>query len=174
MAETATDPNQGYRFTIDLPVRTEWASVDLLRGSIQTCFSAVFGDLEECERLAMVTGELLENAVKYGSWTFDGGEKPASFRLYVYGVGVKASIRVENPINPTDPGVQALFDTLKWIDSFEDTGAMYRARLLDLAQGESEGGATRLGLMRVAHEGSCHLRAEIDGNTLAVIADFNI
>lgn len=53
-------------FSIDLPVRSEWANVDLLRVSVQDCVTAVFGDIAGCRSLAMVTGELIENAIEYG------------------------------------------------------------------------------------------------------------
>src|SRR6188472_1509324 len=67
-----------FGFSIDLTVRNEWKNIDLLRTSVQNCFIAVFADLDGCHAIAMVTGELLENALKYGDWT--GGDR-AIFRL---------------------------------------------------------------------------------------------
>src|SRR5215813_2600312 len=55
-----------FNFSIDLPVRSEWSNVDLLRTSVQNCFTAIFSDIEGCHALAMVTGELIENPVKDG------------------------------------------------------------------------------------------------------------
>ena len=92
----------------------------------------------------------------------------------IVGTTFKVDGRVENPVDPNDPGVQSLFETLEWINGFEDTGEMYRARLLALAQGESNHDSSRLGLIRVTHEGACRLTAEVEDHTLAVIATFNI
>jgi hypothetical protein len=66
-----------FGFSIDLPVRNDWRNVDLMRSSIQSCFTAVFRDLDGCHAMSMVTGELLENAMKYGHW----GESEQVFRL---------------------------------------------------------------------------------------------
>ena len=45
-----------FNFSIDLPVRSEWSNVDLLRTSVQNCFTAVFSDIDGCQALAMVSG----------------------------------------------------------------------------------------------------------------------
>ena len=74
--------NDDFAFSIDLTVRNEWKNIDLLRTSVQNCFTAVFADLDGCHAIAMVTGELLENALKYGDW--DSGDR-AMFRLRVHG-----------------------------------------------------------------------------------------
>ena len=37
-----------FQFVIDLPVRSEWASVELIRSSVQTCFAAVFRSVDGC------------------------------------------------------------------------------------------------------------------------------
>src|SRR5712691_5688462 len=88
-------PDMGnFNFSIDLPVRSEWANVDLLRTSVQNCFTAIFNDIEGCHALAMVTGELIENAVKYGDWT---GPDEQRFRLRECGAGRSAHVMVENP-----------------------------------------------------------------------------
>src|SRR5262249_4675535 len=62
-------PDSRFAFSIDLPIRSDWANVDLLRTSVQNCFTAVFSEVDGCQALAMVTGELLENAIKYGDWS---------------------------------------------------------------------------------------------------------
>lgn len=160
-----------YRFVIDLPVRSEWASVDLIRSSVQTCFAAVFSNLEGCERLAMVTGELLENAVKYGNWVGEG--QPRTFRLQVNGTDRGAQIRVENPVIPGDPSVVQLQQTLEWMRGFDDAGKMYRARLVEVAHSDP-GEASQLGLMRMVYEGGCTLDAEDLGDRVAVIATFEL
>ena len=62
-------PPDEFGFSIDLTVRNEWKNIDLLKTSVQNCFIAVFADLDGYHAIAMVTGELLENALKYGDWT---------------------------------------------------------------------------------------------------------
>ena len=114
------------RFSIDLTVRNEWRNVDLLRTSVQNCFIAVFADLDGCHAIAMVTGELLENALKYGDWArgrprdIPAARRPAA-RATSYG---------ERPESAEQrrPNAQTLDSAIEWITSFPKPGAAYRAR----------------------------------------------
>jgi hypothetical protein len=163
-----------FSFAIDIPVRSDWANVDLLRTSVQNCFTAVFSDIDGCHTLAMVTGELLENAIKYGDWT---GNEGGHFRLRVWGAGVRpgsgrsAHVSVENPIKGGDPGVARVLETLEWIKTFPSAKDAYRARLLEIAQAPATDEEGHLGLVRIAYEGCCSLTAEVEGGVLRVTAD---
>jgi hypothetical protein len=164
-----------FSFSIDLPVRSDWGNVDLLRTSVQNCFTAVFSDIDGCQALAMVTGELLENAIKYGAFRPDEG---GAFRLRVWGEGVRgpqgsrdAHVEVENPVKEGDPHVAELLATLKWIAGFPSAKEAYRAKLLEIAAETGDLSRSRLGLVRIAYEGNCTLRAELDGDVLRVTAD---
>ena len=84
-----------FGFSIDLTVRNEWKNIDLLRTSVQNCFIAVFADLDGCHAIAMVTGELLENALKYGNWS---SAERAMFRLRVVGNQGNIEVSVQNPL----------------------------------------------------------------------------
>lgn len=168
-------PPTTFSFSIDLPIRSDWANVDLLRTSVQNCFTAVFSDIDGCQALAMVTGELLENAIKYGDWSGDDG---GAFRLRVWGEtarpgtpGHSAHVQVENPVKKGDPSVGAVLDTLEWIKTFPSAKEAYRAKLLEIAASRDEMSPSRLGLVRIAYEGSCTLRAEVAENVLRVTAD---
>ncbi len=153
-----------FNFSIDLPVKSEWGNVDLLRTSLQNCFMVVFRNLDGCDAVAMVIGELLENAIKYGHWTGPAGE----FRLRVNGVKNVVRICVENPVKPDDPGVSELMRSIEWIRSFPSPADAYRARLLEVAQAP---GSAKLGLVRVCYEAHCSVDAKVDGGVLAVTAE---
>ena len=111
-------------FSIDLPVRSEWANVDRLRTSIQSCFTAVFSDFESCRSLAMVTGELVENAIKYGDWTAADDRR---FRLRVWGEGRSAHVLVENPVQHGTGDAAEVLNTLSWMRRFHSPIEAYRA-----------------------------------------------
>ena len=157
----------GFNFSIDLPVRSEWANVDLLRTSVQNCFTAIFSDIEGCHSLAMVTGELLENAIKYGDWS----AKESSFRLKVWGEGKRAHIAVENPVRPEDRGASEVLDILRWIRNFSSADEAYRARLLQIAADTGSRAPSKLGLVRIAYEGDCDLGAEVSNGVIRVTAE---
>jgi hypothetical protein len=159
------------KFSIDLPVRSEWANVDLLRTSVQSCFTAIFSDLEGCHSLAMVTGELVENAIKYGDWSSADEQR---FRLRVWGEGRSARVTVENPVQASDTGAQEVLETVGWIRGFPTPLDAYRARLLEVASADRDPTRSKLGLVRIAYEGNCLLSAELARGVLRVQAEMTV
>jgi hypothetical protein len=157
-----------FSFSLDLPVRNEWKNVELLRSSVENCFQAVFSDMEGCAALSMVTGELLENALKYGDWELLAAEN--KFRLRVDGAKPSTLVTVQNPVRPDDPGLDGLLETIRWIKSFKHPAEAYRARLLEIASSDDSLDKSSLGLVRVAYEGNCDLDARLEGSTLTVTA----
>jgi hypothetical protein len=160
-------PADDFGFSIDLTVRNEWKNIDLLRTSVQNCFIAVFADLDGCHAIAMVTGELLENALKYGDWT--SGDR-AMFRLRVHGREGNIEVSVQNPLKANDAHAHSLMSALEWLNSFGKPEAAYRARMLQIAQDESDAAPSRLGLVRIAAEGNCRIAAKVDSGTVTVTA----
>ena len=155
-------------FSIDVPVRSEWASAERLRASVRGCVLAMYGDVDASHALSLVTAELAENAIKYGRWN----DVAETFRLRVWGDRPRAHVTVESPVDPDPAATQRLFDTLRWIAGFATPEEAYRARLLEIAASPGVGGS-RLGLVRLAYEASCTLRAEIDGEVLRVTAEIS-
>lgn len=155
-----------FGFSIDLTVRNEWRNIDLLRTSVQNCFAAVFADVDGCHAIAMVTGELLENALKYGDWV---SANRAMFRLRVVGDGRKIEVSVENPLKEQDKNAIELMKAIEWINSYPSPEEAYRARMMAIAQNMEES-ASRLGLVRIAFEGNCRLSARLAASTVTVIA----
>lgn len=164
------DAEERYSFSLDLPVRNEWRNVDLLRTSVQNCFAAVFQDIEGSQALSMVTGELLENALKYGHWELPDATKGV-FRLRVEGGADRTTVTVQNPVKPDDRELSILQETLAWIRGFKTAEEAYRARLLQIASAEEEIGSSGLGLVRIAYEGDCSLVARVEGSTLTIVAE---
>ena len=156
-----------FGFSIDLTVRNEWKNIDLLRTSVQNCFIAVFADLDGCHAIAMVTGELLENALKYGDWT--SGDR-AMFRLRVIGNDRNIEVSVQNPLKNDDPNAVTLIKSIEWINGFAKPEQAYRARMLQIAQDDNDAMPSRLGLVRIAFEGNCRLSANVDNGRVTVSA----
>ena len=159
-----------FNFSIDLPVRSDWANVDLLRMSVQNCVTAIFSDIEGCRALAMVTGELIENAIKYGDWSRTEDHR---FHLRVWGEGRSAHVSVENPVNGGAHAEEVL-ETLGWMRRYASPGDAYRAKLLEVAAAGREPGNSKLGLVRIAYEGNCTLTAEIARGMLRVQAELTV
>lgn len=160
-------PPDNFGFSIDLTVRNEWKNIDLLRTSVQNCFIAVFADLDGCHAIAMVTGELLENALKYGDWA---NADRAMFRLRVHGREGNIEVSVQNPLRPNDPNAEALMASLGWLAGFPKPEQAYRARMLQIAQEDGDAAPSKLGLVRIAFEGNCRIAARVDNGAVTVTA----
>ena len=156
-----------FGFSIDLTVRNEWKNIDLLRTSVQNCFIAVFADLDGCHAIAMVTRERLENALKYGDWT--SGDR-AMFRLRVHGREGNIEVSVQNPLRANDAHAESLRSALDWLNGFQKPEQAYRARMLQIAQEDSDSAPSKLGLVRIAFEGNCKITAKVDKGTVTVTA----
>jgi hypothetical protein len=156
-----------FSFSLSLPVRNEWDNVTLVRSSVQYCFVAAFDDApEHLQTLGMVTGELVENAIKYGDWS--GPNR--TFRLDVAGKEGKVRINVYSPISETTD-VERLLALIQWINTFEAPAQAYRARLLEVASEPREAELSRLGLVRIAYEANAKLDADVSQGILNVSAE---
>lgn len=153
-----------YGFQIDVPVRNEWQNVTLLVTSVQNCFHAMFADLDGSQKVAMVAGELLENAIKYGAWKKDGSHH---LRLRVSGRKGQAKVTVENPVH--EGAVEEVRRTLDWMKEHPSADAAYRARLVAIAQ-TADPEISKLGLVRIAYEGRAEVSIAHEDGILRVTA----
>ena len=60
-------------FHVELPLHAGWEAIEPLRASVLACVNAVFPQPALARTIALVTTELLENAVKFGRWDAAGG-----------------------------------------------------------------------------------------------------
>lgn len=165
------DEEGKFAFYICLPVRNEWRNIDLLRTSVQSCFTAMFADIDGCHAVAMVTGELLENALKYGSWGLDDAVTARSvFRLRAVGDGEGVEVSVQNPCATDGATIARLEETVRWISLQPNPEAAYRLRLLQIASSEDPATVGGLGLVRIAYEGNCEVSTKVEGDVLTVTA----
>ena len=145
-----------YQFSIDVPVENRWDNVERVRVAVQSCFEAIFRDVAGRDAIAMVTGELVENAIKYGDWTSGRG----LFRLRVWGDQEAASVAVTNAIEPKSGSAERVRETIAFIAAQPSPLHAYQARMVAVAGGGSVGG---LGLVRVPEIELESLRGDADG-----------
>ena len=151
------------KFQIELPLTSEWKNVELLRSSVLNCLTTIFANHEFCKTIGMVTGELLENALKFGDWS-----NRSDFRLHVFGAEDTVTIEVSNPIASGDDTVKHLLSTIRWLDQIDDPKVAFLSRLGALAQSTDD--ESGLGLVRIAYEGNCKLSAAVDNGIVRVCA----
>lgn len=153
----------GFTFTIDFPVRGEWENVDQVRLSLQSCIATLFQNVDHRDVLAMVSGELLENAVKYAHRTTE----LTMFRLKVWGaLGDVAFVQVSNPIDPDS--ARLVLDAIASIRTAPSIVDSYYQRMREISARPSR--MSRLGLLRIAYEGNCELAGEVQDGVLTITA----
>lgn len=154
-----------FRFMIDLPVSARWRDIEPLRAAVQGCLAAALPDADGRYALAMVTGELLENALRHGDWRADGG----MCRLRVWGDAAHAFVEVENPVAQGDPGPGRVEAAVARLRGYDSRAEAYQAALVAAAAARAEEGGG-LGLARVFYEGGCELGWARERDTLRVRA----
>ncbi|MFO0760617.1 MAG: DUF6272 family protein [Byssovorax sp.] len=148
---------------LELEVSPEWSNIDTLRDVILRLVSISVGT-DHSDALAMVSCELLENAVKYRS----EGESAISFALRRHMDSVMVCVG-----NRVDPAHRSrLREQLAWLRTFSDPGGAYLAALKRVFEQQSAASTTsQLGLARIAFEGGCELTIdEDDGERVTVRA----
>jgi hypothetical protein len=155
-------------FQLEIPIGPKWRNIELLRSAILSCLAAAFDDAEFSNVVGMITSELMENAVKYGDWT--RAEQPY-LKLRVRGNRGKAAIEVESPVAPGGESYALLQQTLAKLDGYATRREAYLARMREVAEQPLGSGISRMGLVRIAYEGPCHIEAHVSaGDTLTVTA----
>jgi len=153
----------GFNFTIDFPVLGEWENVDQVRLSLQSFIATLFQNVDLRHTLAMVAGELLENAVKYAHRSDDN----TMFRLKIWGaLSDVAFVQVANPVDAES--AKFVLDAIANIRNAPSVAETYFERMREIATRPSR--MSRLGLLRIAYEGGCELSGELKDDILTITA----
>jgi hypothetical protein len=155
-------------FQLDMPLGQEWDNIELLRTSILNCLAVVFQNTDFCHTVSMVGSELLENALKYGD--AQRGD-PGLFRVRVSGDAEKVRIEVSNPVVSGSDDVKDLLATVRWLGRIKSPHEAYAQKLREVAEAAGTSQAvSHLGLVRIAYEGNCKIRATVAEDVLSVSA----
>ena len=148
---------------VSLPASPSWDAIELIRGSVLACVNVSFPDPALAARMGLVAGELMENAVKYGSWR-EG--RHGRFSLELCDTEDRLAIEVSCPAGDGDPNVDRLQEELERIAGAPSPEEAFLRGMRGVALRRHKG----LGLARIAHEGGCDLAATRIGTTLVVRA----
>ncbi len=152
---------------IRLSLAPEWPKADALAVLAKTAAAAAYALPELSEDVAVVAGELVENAVKYGDWS-----GPASLTFSFLSGDDELEIEVSSPCDTTSPHYERLLASLRTIDKANARDS-YLERLAQIARDRKERGG--LGLLRLAHGAKCRLSARLaDDHRLHVRAQMTI
>ena len=126
--------------------KREW---DLIKAFFLDCGL----DKNEAYAMAMTASELLENAIKYGTWNKQGDHISLAVE-----VGPRAvMVEVESPVVDDTASVRRLDDRIQWMRSFQSPFQAYVERLKQVSSQSYQEGESGLGLCRIAYEARCLL-----------------
>lgn len=151
---------------LDLRIAPEWDAVKAVWDPCRSMLAANGLSSDEAYQLAMVSQELLENAVKYGA--FHGAERVV---LTVRVVPEDVTVEVKSRVGVDDANLRRFDQMIQWIRGFQDPFEAYVERLKVVAAQPYVHGESGLGLTRIAYEGRCAIDFYVDEeNVLAVSA----
>jgi hypothetical protein len=128
---------------LDLSIPPDWSRIDPTREAVGLLVMAMFGDDDLRDALAMVSEELLENAIKYC--------KPDSVvSLSIRHQAESVIIAVTNAVEEGSRHLGTLRKRIEWMRSFGTATEAYSAALARVGMDDAG-----LGIVRIAYEGRC-------------------
>ena len=155
----------------EIAIRPVWSEVERVRNESMNFLESQDLPDDTIQSLGMVTSELCENAVKYGS--FGGGQEPrVHVHIYCNDERERVSIRVSGPVQvENNPHFRRLKQTLDWLEHHENPMQAYLEKMQDVSRRDPLDKESGLGLPRIAYEGQSILSYELnDDNVLTVSA----
>ena len=139
--------------------------------SLKAFFNESGLDANEAYAMAMTASELMENAIKYGTWT--KADDVISLAVEVSQRAVV--IEVENPVIDDPASVRRLDDRIQWMRGFQSPFQAYVERLKQVSSQSYQEGESGLGLCRIAYEARCLLDFYVTGTgRLAMSAVYQV
>jgi hypothetical protein len=156
------------RLHVELPA--DWGAIKALWDPCVDHLSSQGLDSDTSYQLAMVTQELLENAVKYGG--FSQGRERIDLAISTRKEAVV--IEVRTPLDPDLSSLRRLDAMVQWIRGFQNPFEAFVERLKEVSARPYAVAESGLGLVRVAYEGGCLLDFFVDErDVLAMSAVFH-
>ncbi len=152
--------------TLALRIDPEWDAIKAAWDPCRAMLSRVGFDDDETYQLAMVSQELLENAVKHG--VSHPGDR-ISFEVRAGPDDV--TLEVKSRVGVDDAHLRRFDQRIQWIRGFQDPFEAYVERMKIVSAQPYSHGESGLGLTRIAYEGRCVIDFYVnDDSTLAVSA----
>lgn len=127
-----------------------WEEIEPAKGTLTDFLSDLGFSEDAVDALTMVTGELMENAVKYGSFQLPSDQVGVEIRVSQGGV----TIEVTNPVDEVSyHHLKNLDKAIQWIRGYQDPFEAYVDKLKEISKKPLHDEESGLGLVRIAYEG---------------------
>ena len=153
---------------LNLTIPPEWSRIDPTREAVGLLVQAMFGDEDLRDALAMVSEELLENAIKYSA-------PGKAVSLSIRHGGDRVTVAVSNAVDASSEHAAVLRERVEWLRQFPDAASAYRAAIGKVyAQPARADGEAGLGIVRIAYEGRCGVSYDLTDGWVTVTADLAV
>jgi hypothetical protein len=151
--------------TLALRIAPQWDGIKEAWTPCREMLARVGFDDDATYQLAMVTQELLENAVKYGAFRAD-----ERISLEVRAARDDVTIEVKSRVAGDDAHVRRFDRMVQWIRGFQDPFEAYVERMKAVSTQPYSNGESGLGLTRVAYEGRCMIDFYVDDEGVLAVS----
>jgi hypothetical protein len=157
--------------SLEMQLKPEWDEIENVRNEANVFLSSFGCGDDAIHAISMVSSELVENAVKYGSYDVPG--LAIHYSLEVDSGAIVVEVR--SPLGKTsDENLRRLDETVQWIRGYQSPFEAYVEKLKEVSTGENQG-ESGLGLVRIAYEGQSILDFYVDEqNMLAMSAVYRM
>jgi hypothetical protein len=139
--------------SLRLTVKPQWDEIENARIEVGVYLQSQGLMRDAVHSLTMVISELIENGIKYGSFT---GPEDA-IAVDIHRNGHTTTVEVINPLNIKDKAARnhltKLDKTIQWIRGYQDPFEAYVEKLKEVSRRPLKDEESGLGLVRIAYEG---------------------
>ena len=151
-----------------LTLKPKWEKIEDARITCDQFLTQAEVSAEKVQAVTMVISELIENAIKYGSFSPSGDEIIAK-------ITVAENIITVEVLNPVEKGnhrhLKELDRVIQWIRGFQNPFEAYIERVQEVSKKPLKDYESGLGLARIAYEGQSIIDFFLnDENQLSVSA----
>lgn len=149
-------------------IKPNWEEIDVVRASSEEFLSRKNLSQDTLHSISMVSGELVENAVKYGSFKNDD-------QRIVHSIDIRENtitVEVKNPLDDDSEEVLERLDhQIQWIRGYQNPFEAYVEKLKGISENDNDDDdESGLGLVRIAYEGQSILDFYVDENNILSIS----
>ncbi|WP_061248782.1 hypothetical protein [Leptospira alstonii] len=152
------------RKLLEMKLRPIWGEIERARDECRVFLNELELSEDIRDGLCMITSEILENAIKFGSFIDENDE--FTFRIEASKDGMLVQAWSPLPAAGIVENLRRLDSIVQWIRSFQSPFQAYLERLKLVAGQPLEDIESGLGLIRVAYEGGAILDFYVNENDI--------
>jgi hypothetical protein len=150
-----------------LQIKSDWGEMDRVYRVVNNFLKSHLLSDDFVNMCTMIVCELVENGIKYGSFSGKGGK----VEIFMTLAQNKFSVQVTSPLEKVpDPNLNELDHTIQWIRGFQDPFQAYIERMMEISREPLENARSGLGIVRISREGHAVLDFIVDENKTLVVS----